>query len=83
MCCSEDNQCPTCSYFYLFSHQEQTSRIQTQLNEEEMKNTKLLQQIAKLEAQITVLSQECEHKDEVDPLDVCLFTVWSSTFGKA
>ncbi|KAG7238511.1 hypothetical protein INR49_030784 [Caranx melampygus] len=44
--------------------QEQASRVQTQLNEEEMKNTKLLQQIAKLEAQITVISQECEHKDE-------------------
>lgn len=54
--------------FVLFSNQEQASRVQTQLNEEEMKNAKLLQQIAKLEAQISVISQECEHKDEVDLL---------------
>uniref|UniRef100_A0A8C4FC27 Kinesin motor domain-containing protein n=1 Tax=Dicentrarchus labrax TaxID=13489 RepID=A0A8C4FC27_DICLA len=31
----------------------------TQLNEEELKNSKLLQQIAKLEEQIAVISQEC------------------------
>uniref|UniRef100_A0A8C4FFK7 Kinesin-like protein n=1 Tax=Dicentrarchus labrax TaxID=13489 RepID=A0A8C4FFK7_DICLA len=46
--------------------QEQTSRVQTQLNEEELKNSKLLQQIAKLEEQIAVISQECAHKDEVE-----------------
>ncbi|XP_022606678.1 kinesin-like protein KIF15 [Seriola dumerili] len=44
--------------------QEQTSRVQTQLNEEELKNSKLLQQIAKLEEQINVVSQESDHKDE-------------------
>lgn len=41
------------------------SRVQTQLNEEELKNSKLQQQIAKLEEQITVMSQESDHKDEV------------------
>uniref|UniRef100_A0A7N8X945 Kinesin family member 15 n=1 Tax=Mastacembelus armatus TaxID=205130 RepID=A0A7N8X945_9TELE len=46
--------------------QEQASTVQTQLNEEELKNSKLLQEIAKLEEQITVLSQQCDHKDEVD-----------------
>ncbi|XP_038584818.1 kinesin-like protein KIF15-A [Micropterus salmoides] len=45
--------------------QEQASRVQTQLNEEELKNSKLLQQIAKLEEQITVLSQESDRKDEL------------------
>uniref|UniRef100_A0A3B4WXA7 Kinesin family member 15 n=1 Tax=Seriola lalandi dorsalis TaxID=1841481 RepID=A0A3B4WXA7_SERLL len=44
--------------------QEQASRVQTQLNEEELKNSKLLQQIAKLEEQINVVSQESDHKDE-------------------
>ncbi|XP_071353641.1 kinesin-like protein KIF15 [Trachinotus anak] len=44
--------------------QEQASRVQTQLNEEELKNSKLMQQIAKLEEQITVISQESDHKDE-------------------
>ncbi|XP_040915830.1 kinesin-like protein KIF15-A isoform X2 [Toxotes jaculatrix] len=44
--------------------QEQTSRIRTQLNEEELKNSKLLQQIAKLEEQIAVISQESDRKDE-------------------
>uniref|UniRef100_A0A3P8U281 Kinesin family member 15 n=1 Tax=Amphiprion percula TaxID=161767 RepID=A0A3P8U281_AMPPE len=38
--------------------QDQASRVQTQLNEEELKNSKLLQQIAKLEEQITMMSQE-------------------------
>lgn len=45
--------------------QEQTSRVQTQLNEEELKNSKLLQQIAKLEEEITVISQESDRKDEL------------------
>lgn len=47
------------------SHQEQASRVQTQLNEEELKNSKLLQQISKLEEQISVISQESDHKDKV------------------
>uniref|UniRef100_A0A8C2ZEN0 Kinesin family member 15 n=1 Tax=Cyclopterus lumpus TaxID=8103 RepID=A0A8C2ZEN0_CYCLU len=38
--------------------QEQASRSQTQFNEEELKNSKLLQQITKLEVQIAVISQE-------------------------
>uniref|UniRef100_A0A7N6BFY2 Kinesin motor domain-containing protein n=1 Tax=Anabas testudineus TaxID=64144 RepID=A0A7N6BFY2_ANATE len=46
--------------------QEQATRVQTQLNEEELKNSKLLQQIAKLEEQITVIAQESDHKDEVN-----------------
>uniref|UniRef100_A0A3Q1C3K9 Kinesin motor domain-containing protein n=1 Tax=Amphiprion ocellaris TaxID=80972 RepID=A0A3Q1C3K9_AMPOC len=41
-------------------------RVQTQLNEEELKNSKLLQQIAKLEEQITMMSQEADQKDEVE-----------------
>ncbi|KAM9842620.1 kinesin-like protein KIF15 [Aulostomus maculatus] len=44
--------------------QDQASRVQTLLGEEELKNSKLLQQIAKLEEQLTVLSQESDHKDE-------------------
>ncbi|XP_069571062.1 kinesin-like protein KIF15 [Brachyistius frenatus] len=44
--------------------QDQGSRVQTQLNEEELKNSKLLQQIAKLEEQIAVMSQESDRKDE-------------------
>lgn len=39
--------------------------MQTQLNEEEMKNSRLVQQIAKLEEQISVLSLQCDRKDEV------------------
>ncbi|XP_049918556.1 kinesin-like protein KIF15-B [Epinephelus moara] len=45
--------------------QDQVSRVQTQFNEEELKNTKLVQQIAKLEEQIAVMSQESDHKDEL------------------
>ncbi|XP_014863192.1 PREDICTED: kinesin-like protein KIF15 isoform X2 [Poecilia mexicana] len=44
--------------------QDQVSRVQTQLNEEEMNNSKLLQQIAKLEEQIAVISQESDQKEE-------------------
>uniref|UniRef100_A0A8D3DPJ4 Kinesin-like protein n=1 Tax=Scophthalmus maximus TaxID=52904 RepID=A0A8D3DPJ4_SCOMX len=44
--------------------QEQASRVQSQLNDEELNNSKLLQQIAKLEEQIAVMSQESRHKDE-------------------
>ncbi|XP_053191642.1 kinesin-like protein KIF15-B [Scomber japonicus] len=44
--------------------QEQASHVQTQLGEEEIKNSKLLQQIAKLEEQIAVISQESDRKDE-------------------
>lgn len=36
-----------------------------QLNEEELKNSKLLQQISKLEEQISVLSKECAQKEQV------------------
>uniref|UniRef100_A0A8D3CZQ0 Kinesin-like protein n=1 Tax=Scophthalmus maximus TaxID=52904 RepID=A0A8D3CZQ0_SCOMX len=43
---------------------EQASRVQSQLNDEELNNSKLLQQIAKLEEQIAVMSQESRHKDE-------------------
>ncbi|XP_056914437.1 kinesin-like protein KIF15-A [Takifugu flavidus] len=45
--------------------QEQTSNIQTQLNEEELKNSKLLQQISKLEEQISVMSEECAQKEQL------------------
>ncbi|XP_044023703.1 kinesin-like protein KIF15-A isoform X2 [Siniperca chuatsi] len=45
--------------------QEQASRVQTQLNEEELKNSKLLQQIAKLEEEIAVISQESDRKDQL------------------
>lgn len=44
--------------------QEHASRVQTLFNEEELKNSKLTQQIAKLEEQISVISQESAHKDE-------------------
>ncbi|MED6268302.1 hypothetical protein CHARACLAT_020999, partial [Characodon lateralis] len=44
--------------------QDQVSRVQTQLTEEEMNNSKLLQQIAKLEEQIAVISQESDQKEE-------------------
>ncbi|XP_008398270.1 kinesin-like protein KIF15 isoform X1 [Poecilia reticulata] len=44
--------------------QDQVSRVQTQLNEEEMNNSKLLQQIAKLEEQIAVISQESDQKEK-------------------
>lgn len=36
-----------------------------QLNEEELKNSKMLQQISKLEEQIAVLSKECAQKEQV------------------
>ncbi|XP_047466800.1 kinesin-like protein KIF15-A isoform X2 [Mugil cephalus] len=45
--------------------QEQASRVQVQLDEEEQKNRKLQQQIAKLEEQVTVISQESDRKDEL------------------
>uniref|UniRef100_A0A8C5A4L8 Kinesin motor domain-containing protein n=1 Tax=Gadus morhua TaxID=8049 RepID=A0A8C5A4L8_GADMO len=38
--------------------QEQADRVQTQLAEEEMKGTKLLQQIAKLDEQVALMGQE-------------------------
>ncbi|XP_038142186.1 kinesin-like protein KIF15-B [Cyprinodon tularosa] len=43
--------------------QVKVSRVQTQLNEEERNNSKLLQQIAKLEEQIAVISQESDQKE--------------------
>ncbi|KAM6969130.1 kinesin-like protein KIF15 [Tautogolabrus adspersus] len=45
--------------------QEQTSHVRLQLSDEEMKNHKLLQHIAKLEEQIAVMSQESARKDEL------------------
>lgn len=45
--------------------QEQASRIQSQLDEEEAKNRKLLQQMTKLEEQVTVMSEEFSRKDEL------------------
>lgn len=44
--------------------QDQASRIQAQLNEEELKNSKLLQEIAKLEEQVAVITQETDRKDK-------------------
>uniref|UniRef100_A0A3Q0THE2 Kinesin family member 15 n=1 Tax=Amphilophus citrinellus TaxID=61819 RepID=A0A3Q0THE2_AMPCI len=44
--------------------QEQGSRTQAQLNEEQLKNSKLLQEIAKLEEQVAVMTQESDRKDE-------------------
>uniref|UniRef100_A0A3B4H8R3 Kinesin family member 15 n=1 Tax=Pundamilia nyererei TaxID=303518 RepID=A0A3B4H8R3_9CICH len=44
--------------------QDQASRIQAQLNEEELKNSKVLQEIAKLEEQVAVITQESDCKDE-------------------
>lgn len=51
-------------------HQEQACRAQTQFNEEELKNSKLSQQITKLEEQIALMSEECDRKDEVESLCV-------------
>uniref|UniRef100_G3P071 Kinesin motor domain-containing protein n=1 Tax=Gasterosteus aculeatus aculeatus TaxID=481459 RepID=G3P071_GASAC len=48
--------------------QEQACRAQTQFNEEELKNSKLSQQITKLEEQIALMSEECDRKDEVESL---------------
>lgn len=53
------------THCFTLSPQEQASRVQTQLGEEEIKNSKLLQQIAKLEEQNALISQESECKDEV------------------
>uniref|UniRef100_A0A672ZNQ4 Kinesin family member 15 n=1 Tax=Sphaeramia orbicularis TaxID=375764 RepID=A0A672ZNQ4_9TELE len=44
--------------------QEQAGNVQTQLDEVELKNSKLLQEIAKLEEQISVMSQE--NKEQLD-----------------
>lgn len=51
--------------YRIFLNQEQASRVQTRLDEEELKSRKLLQQIAKLEEQVTVMSQESDRKEEV------------------
>uniref|UniRef100_A0A672IJE1 Kinesin family member 15 n=1 Tax=Salarias fasciatus TaxID=181472 RepID=A0A672IJE1_SALFA len=48
----------------LICSQENASHVQTQLNEEELKNNKLTQQIVKLEEQIVLMSQELESKDQ-------------------
>ncbi|XP_062413304.1 kinesin-like protein KIF15 [Pungitius pungitius] len=45
--------------------QEQACRAQIQFNEEELKNSKLLQQITKLEEQIALISEECDRKEEL------------------
>lgn len=73
---------PRCAVLLLFTiprvtlpllpHQEQASHVQTQLDEEELKNSRLLQQIAKLEEQIAVISQESDRKDEVGCLQFYL-----------
>ncbi len=65
-----------CLIHSLISHQERASHVQTQFHEEELKNSKLLQQIAKLEEQIALISQESDRKDEVDFL--FLFTILSN-----
>ncbi|XP_061552601.1 kinesin-like protein KIF15 isoform X2 [Phycodurus eques] len=44
--------------------QEQVSQVRAQLGEEELKNSKLMQQIAKLEEQIHVMAQESGQKEE-------------------
>ncbi|XP_019725757.1 kinesin-like protein KIF15 isoform X1 [Hippocampus comes] len=44
--------------------QEQASQVRAQLGEEELKNSKLMQQIAKLEEQIHVMSLESGQKEE-------------------
>ncbi|XP_077394978.1 kinesin-like protein KIF15 [Festucalex cinctus] len=44
--------------------QEQASQVRAQLGEEELKNSKLMQQIAKLEEQIHVMTQESRQKEE-------------------
>ncbi|XP_037096536.1 kinesin-like protein KIF15-A [Syngnathus acus] len=44
--------------------QGQASQVRSQLGEEELKNSKLMQQIVKLEEQIHVMSQECGEKEE-------------------
>lgn len=54
------------NFLLFFLHQEQASRIQAQLNEEELKNSKLLQEIAKLEEQVAAMTQESDRKDEVE-----------------
>uniref|UniRef100_I3KW60 Kinesin family member 15 n=1 Tax=Oreochromis niloticus TaxID=8128 RepID=I3KW60_ORENI len=43
---------------------KQCGFLSAQLNEEELKNSKLLQEIAKLEEQVAVITQETDHKDE-------------------
>uniref|UniRef100_A0A672IIU3 Kinesin family member 15 n=1 Tax=Salarias fasciatus TaxID=181472 RepID=A0A672IIU3_SALFA len=44
--------------------QENASHVQTQLNEEELKNNKLTQQIVKLEEQIVLMSQEANRNSD-------------------
>lgn len=66
VCTKKTTKSSHCLILCLISHQELASRVQTQLNEEELKNSKLLQQIAKLEEQIALISQESDRKDEVE-----------------
>lgn len=59
----------------MISPKEQASNVQTQLNEEELKNSKLLQQISRLEEQISVMSQECAQKEQVFIRLICGNTI--------
>ncbi|KAK6304480.1 hypothetical protein J4Q44_G00250660 [Coregonus suidteri] len=45
--------------------QEQASQVQTRLDQEELKSRKLLQQIVKLEEQVTGMVEESRYKDEL------------------
>lgn len=45
--------------------QEQANRVQGQLDEEQLKNRKLSQQMAKLEEDVVMMSQEADRKDEL------------------
>ncbi|RXN03027.1 kinesin KIF15 [Labeo rohita] len=45
--------------------QDQALRLQGQLDEEEAKNRKLLQQISKLEEQVTITSEKSSHTEEM------------------
>ncbi|XP_062326186.1 kinesin-like protein KIF15 isoform X1 [Osmerus eperlanus] len=45
--------------------QEQASRVQSQLDEEELKNRKLLQQITKLQEQVALMSEDSARQQEL------------------
>lgn len=51
--------------YFPFAWQEQASQVQTLLDQEELKSMKLLQQIVKLEEQVTGMIEEFSCKDEV------------------
>ena len=52
--------------FSLHHVKEQANRVQGQLDEEQLKNRKLSQEIAKLEEHLVMMSQEADRKDEVE-----------------